>query len=187
MILRRPAAPSPGVVLLAVLLAACRAEGERPSAPVPDVFAEGADQVMVEAENYVTRDGVRRAFVEADTALTYENEGRLDLRGVRMTFFTETGDTTGVLTGRRAEYALPTGDVTVRGDVVFRFGTGERMTAPMLAYSASGHEVRADSGYVLTYPDGTVDRGSWVVRDLQTEETRYGPGSTTTPEVVVPQ
>ena len=44
-----------------------------------------------------------------------------------------------------------------------------------------------DSGYVQTTPDGTVDRGSYVVVDLNTDERRYGPGRTTTPEVAVPQ
>ena len=59
--------------------------------------------------------------------------------------------------------------------------------APVLAYISASNQIRADSGYVLTYPDGTVDRGTYVVRDLATDETRYGEGRTTTPEVTVPQ
>ena len=85
------------------------------------------------------------------------------------------------------EYMLEAGDVKVRGKVEVVLSNGERFEAPVIEYISAASELRADSGYVQTTPDGTVDRGSYVVVDLTTEERRYGPGRTTTPEVTVPQ
>ena len=173
--------------LLVVTLAGCGEDEPVSEGVAPSVFVEGADQVMVGVENHITRQGVRQAELEADTAYTFEEAGRLDLKQVKLTFFGEVGDTLGVLTGQSAEYQLEAGDVTVRGDVEVDLRTGERFEAPVLAYISASNQIRADSGYVLTYPDGTVDRGTYVVRDLSTDETRYGEGRTTTPEVTVPQ
>lgn len=177
----------PAAALLGCLACACGAEETVPGGTAPAVFIEGVDQVMVGVENYITSLGVRRARLDADTALTYEQDGRLDLRIVTMTFFGESGDTLGVLSGQSAEYELNTGNVRVRGDVEVDLSTGERFEAPVIEYLSGVNEIRADSGYVYFLPDGTVDRGEYVVYDLTTEEKQYGPGRTTTPEVSVPQ
>ncbi len=174
-------------VLLGGLVGACGPEDEAPDGVAPAVFVEGVDQVMIGVENYITGDGVRRARLDADTAFTYEQDGLLDLRVVTMTFFGEAGDTLGMLNGQAAEYELNTGNVKVRGNVEVTLSTGQRFEAPMIQYLSAPNEIRADSGYVQTLPDGTVDRGEYVVHDLTTDETRYGPGRTTTPEVSVPQ
>jgi LPS export ABC transporter protein LptC len=175
------------MTLTVVALVGCEEDEPVAAAEAPSVFVEGADQVMVGVENHITRQGIRQARLEADTAYTFEEDGRLDLKQVTLTFYGEAGDTLGVLTGQSAEYQLEVGDVTVRGDVQVELQTGERFEAPVLAYISASNQIRADSGYVLTYPDGTVDRGTYVVRDLATDETRYGEGRTTTPEVTVPQ
>lgn len=172
---------------IAVLAAACGGEDERPTGTVPEVFPEGASQVMVGLENYITRDGVRSAVLRADTVYTFDEESRLSLRAVALTFFQESGDTLGVMTGDSAVYELDERIVTVRGDVEARFSNGDLFEAPLLVYHAAANQVRADSGYVLTKADGTVDRGSYAIRDLESEETQKGPGEITTPEIAVPQ
>lgn len=174
-------------MLLGFLAASCGEGEELPGGTAPAVFVEGVDQVMVGVENYITSDGLRRARLDADTAFTYERAGRLELRVVTMTFFAEAGDTLGVLKGQSADYDLESGAVSVRGDVEVVLSSGERLEAPLLDYVPQANEVRADSGYVLYYPNGTVDRGDYAVLDLTTDEKQYGPGSTTTPEVTVPQ
>jgi len=173
--------------LLGLSAVGCDEDAPVPNGTVPAVFVEGADQVMVGVDNHITREGIRRARLNADTAYTFEAEGRLDLRVVTLTFFTEQGDSLGVLTGQSAEYLLEAGDVKIRGDVEVSLSNGERFEAPVIEYISAAGELRADSGYVQTTPDGTVDRGSYVVVDLDTDERRYGPGRTTTPEVTVPQ
>lgn len=171
----------------AALAGACGGGEERPTGTVPEVFPEGASQVMVGLENYITRDGVRSAVLRADTVYTYDEESRLALRAVAITFFAEAGDTLGVLTGDSAVYELDERIVTVRGDVEARLADGELFEAPILVYHAGANQLRADSGFVLTQPDGTVERGSWAIRDMEAGETRKGEGSITTPEIAVPQ
>lgn len=177
----------PIVALLTCLAAGCGAEEEVSGGTAPTVFVEGVDQVMIGVENHITSGGLRRARLDADTAFTFEQEGRLDLRVVTMTFFGEAGDTLGVLTGQSADYELESGDVRIRGNVEVILRTGERFEAPVIEYLSRANEIRADSGYVQTLPDGTVDRGAYVVYDLTTDERQFGPGRTTTPEVSVPQ
>ncbi len=168
--------------LLVGLAASCGGEDEAPGGTAPAVFVEGVDQVMVGVENFITSNGVRRARLNADTAFTFEQAGRLELRVVAMTFFGEIGDTLGVLTGQRAEYDLESGGVTVRGDVEVVLTSGERFEAPLLDYVPQANEIRADSGYVLHYPNGAVDRGEYVVlRSCDGGETvrpgeHYDPG-----------
>ena len=176
----------PIVAFLPCLAGGCGAE-EVPGGSAPTVFVEGVDQVMIGVENHITSRGVRRARLDADTAFTFEQDGRLDLRVVTMTFFGEAGDTLGILTGQSADYELESGDVRIRGNVEVTLSTGERFDAPVIEYSAGANEIRADSGYVQTLPDGTVDRGEYVVYDLTTDERQFGPGRTTTPEMSVPQ
>lgn len=177
----------PVAVLLSCLVAACGPDEEAPDGVAPAVFVEGVDQVMIGVENYITSDGVRRARLDADTAFTFEQDGLLDLRVVTMTFFGEAGDTLGILNGQGAEYELNTGNVKVRGNVEVILSTGQRFEAPVIQYLSAPNQIRADSGYIQTLPDGTVDRGEYVVYDLTTEEKQFGPGRTTTPEVSVPQ
>lgn len=171
----------------AIAVAGCGEEEARPTGEAPEVFLEGAGQVMVGVTNFITRSGIRTAVLQADTAYTFDEAGRLELRSVTLTFFGNAGDTTGVLTSREAVYELAGGDVVVRGDVEVRLRTGETLEAPLLFYVSDSNEIRADSGYVMTKSDGTVDRGTYLVRDLESDETEYGPGRTTTPEIAVPQ
>jgi hypothetical protein len=175
------------VALCAGLAAACGGGEARPTGTAPEVFVEGAGQVMVGMENFLTRNGVRSAVLRADTAYTFDESGRLELRSVTLVFFGDAGDTTGVLTGREAVYELAAGDVRVRGDVEVRLRSGETFRAPLLAYISASNQIRADSGYVQTLPDGTVDSGVDAMWDLGTDERRYGAGRTTTPEITVPQ
>ncbi len=169
------------------MLVGCSEGQDPPSGNAPAVFVEGADQVMVGVESFITDSGIRRARLLADTAFTFDESGRLEMRVVELTFFGEAGDTLGTLTGDSARYELEAGDVRVRGDVRVVLSTGEVFEGPVLEYVASSNKIHADSGYVYTLPDGTVDRGEYLVYDLSTEERRYGPGRTTTPEVAVPQ
>jgi len=168
-------------------LVSCGGGDERPTGTAPEVFPEGASQVMVGLENYITRDGVRSAVLRADTVYTFDEESRLSLRAVVLTFFGDAGDTVGVMTGDSAVYELDERIVTVRGDVEVRLADGERLEAPLLVYHAAANQLRADSGFVLTQADGTVERGEYAVRDLESGETEKGKGSITTPEIAVPQ
>ena len=74
----------------------------------------------------LTRDGVRRGFLVADTAFSYQEEGRLRLRNLNITFLDESGREQGQLRGREGEYHFESGDVRVNGDVEVVEATGSK-------------------------------------------------------------
>ena len=96
-----------------VLLAGCRDQAERNMASETLLGLE-ADQVLVGVEMTLTREGVRRGLLEADTAFSYQEEGRLRLTNPNITFLDESGIEQGQLRGHEGEYDFESGDVHVR-------------------------------------------------------------------------
>lgn len=178
--------------LLAVLIA-CAACGQDHAATgdTPSIFAEGADQVMVGVEHFLTRDGVRTARVEADTAYTYEDASQVDMRGLRIEFFDESGVEDAVLTSVSGLYDLESGDLTVRGEVVMEGsledGARSRLETDSLRYLSDEDELRTEASWVLSHGDGTVERGVGLVTDSSLESIETRDWSVSAPGVEVPE
>jgi hypothetical protein len=66
----------------------CQDEAERRLASETLLGLE-ADQVLVNVEMNLTRAGVRRGILKADTAFSYQEEELLRLRNLDITFFDE--------------------------------------------------------------------------------------------------
>lgn len=173
-----------------VVFAACGQE-QASTGEAPSIFAEGADQVMLGVEHFLTRDGVRSARVIADTAYTYEDASQIDMRGLRIEFFDESGVEDGVLTSRSGLYHLESGDLTVRGQVVMEGllgdGEGSRLETDSLLYAADGDRLTTESAWVLSHGDGTVERGVGLVTDSSLESIETRDWSVSTPGVEVPE
>ena len=134
-----------------LLLAGC---GQRPD-PVAETsqVADSADQVMTGVRLYLTNQGVRQAYVEADTAFVYENAGRTELRRVKVTFYrVATGDTTSVLTSAEGTYQSRSGSMEARGNVVVVTSEGARLTTSVLRFDQAKNQVSTDQAY--TYDSG---------------------------------
>lgn len=176
-----------------LLLVACAACGQDTAATgeTPSIFAEGADQVMIGVEHFLTRDGVRSARVEADTAFTFEDASQVDLRVLRIEFFDESGLEDGVLTSLSGLYNLESGDLTVRGQVVMEGfledGERSRLETDSLIYVSDEDELKTDANWVLTHADGTVERGVGLVTDSSLESIQTRDWSVSTPGVEVPE
>lgn len=115
------------LLLLAVaLLPACREEATVPTRQ--DTLARlSVDQVLYDTEHVMTRKGVRRAILHADSAYFRDNDSRVDLRGVRLEFFNEqTGAVSGTLTSQTGEYDVQTGAMISRGNAVLTLAEGNR-------------------------------------------------------------
>jgi len=166
----------PSVVLALLLLAApaltgCREENERELAS-ETLLGREADQVLVGVEMNLTRDGVRRGVLVADTAFSFQEEGRLELRDLVLTFFGETGTEQGVLTGREGEYVFEAGDVEVRGSVEVTAAVGaKRLVTERLRYLAAPDSLYGDTAFVL-YRPGLEMRGDSFVSDAQLENVQ---------------
>lgn len=178
------------LALLALLSAGCSDEPAG-TTEEPSIFEGGADQVMVGVEQYLTREGVRRGVLHADTAFTYEDASRIDLRYLEIHFFDETGADRGVLTSASGAYRLETGDMTVHGavDLRGRLDAGEPsvLETDSLAYEAAENLLSTDASWTLTHPDGTVERGRGLVTDPGLQNIQARDWTVTTPDVEVPE
>ena len=180
-------------VLLAVLAASGCFGSDEPAgaANEPSVFATGADQVMLEVEHYLSRDGVRRGVLHSDTALMFDDSSRVELRRLEIRFFDQAGADLGVLSARSGDYLLAVGDMVVHGDVSLRgrFQTSgpSILEADSLAYDAGADELSTDGPWTLTHADGTVERGEGLVTDPALRNIRRRDWTVTTPDVEVPR
>lgn len=169
----RGEAPAWPLVLLAVaLLGAGCGDGEEVEVAGPELLQIGASQVMVDVETYVTREGLRRAHLVADTAFFLEGESGVNLRRVRVDFFADEGFRSSRLTARRGWYEMQSGDMRTEGEVVvIDSASGRRLETPRLEYRAGRDELRSDTVFVL-YRGNEVIRGESFITDPSLSEIR---------------
>src|SRR5215213_5377679 len=101
-------------ILAAAALAAC---GRAPMNPGTGAIDAEASQVTYGMNMKVTENGVMKADLFADTAITPVGETRTQLKRVKLTFFNP-GEPPGKLTSKTGEYDQTSGAMIARGDVV---------------------------------------------------------------------
>jgi LPS export ABC transporter protein LptC len=169
-----------------LLLAACGGKPKADAAAQVEAAADTADQLMIGLTQYITEDGVRKAYLEADTAFLYENAGRADLKKVKVTFFGPVGDTSSVVTGKVGFYDWRTGKMETREDVVVVLSNGGRLTTSLLRYDQAKNEVSTDQHYVYVAPPNQNLEGEGFVTDpslsyFRTQRPKGRAGSITLP------
>ncbi|HXY70629.1 MAG TPA: LPS export ABC transporter periplasmic protein LptC [Gemmatimonadales bacterium] len=133
--------------LAAALAVACGAPDRNVSAT--GAAADSADQVMFGLTQFLTKNGVKQAFLQADTAFMYENSGRVDLVHLKVTFYSELGEPQSVLTGQKGAYFTRTNQMWARDSVlVVRLADQAHLRTPFLEYDPTKNEVRTDRPYV---------------------------------------
>ena len=140
-------------VLASVLLAAACGKSKPDATAAVEAVADTADQVIFGLNEYVTELGVRKAYLEADTAFLYEDAGKADLRKVKVTFFGPQGDTSSVVTGKLGLYDMRTGKMEAREDVVVLLSNGGVLNTSVLRYDQAKNEVSTDQHYTYVGPD----------------------------------
>lgn len=177
-------------VLLVIGLAACGGDASDSSEVLsPNELPPG--DVTFGLTHVMTRNGIRSAILDADTAVQLDNGRRWDLRGVEIQFFTETGAESGTLTSRLGEYTPDDGSFVARDSVVLITRTQNgtrRLETEELFYDVRSEQVWSDSAFVLT-EGGDVSRGSsfrsdvngenWTAVGLETENISSGGGELT--------
>jgi LPS export ABC transporter protein LptC len=144
-----------------ILTYACTSDVPGTSVAALEV-ADSADQLMIKLTTYLTNEGVRQAYLEADTAYVYEGRGQTELKTIRVTFYTLNGVQTSILTAREGTYTLRTGAMEARGDVVVVRTDGARLTTSVLRYDQARNQVSSDRPYVYDGPDRHVEGESFV-------------------------
>lgn len=168
-------------MMLGVLVAAC-GDDQANSAELlsPDELPPG--DITFGVTHVMTKNGVRSAILEADTAVQQESGRKWDLRGVEIQFFTETGAESGTLTSRKGEYTPGDGSFIARDSVVLiTVGPSGRrqLETEELFYDVQSEQIWSDSSFVLNDASGT-SRGSsfrsdvngekWTAVGLETED-----------------
>jgi LPS export ABC transporter protein LptC len=120
------------LLLAASALAACEDTGAKPTTTVQAI--DSADQVLEGFSHYVTRDGIRRSRVEADTAFFYEGTQVTQLKNVRVVFFDVQGTEGSTLTAKRGTYRWQDGSMEANDKVLVVSPDGRRLTTEALKY-----------------------------------------------------
>lgn len=146
---------------LALSACACLAVAACHESATPPVVqgaspADSADQFIIGMETKLTDGGLQRADVLADTAYFYDDNKRLEMKGVLAKFYTSTGVEEGRLTSRRATYNVRTELMEAFGNVVIVSMDGRRLTTPQVKYDKAKNLVTSDSAFTATQPDRTM-------------------------------
>lgn len=116
----------------AALLAACGRDDAAPTAN--RLLPEGVAMAQTEMRTVVTREGVRRATVEGDTA-EWRGEHEVHLRPMRILFYDVNGNPSSDVTSAYGIYDELTGDLEAEGDVVAEDRVdGQRLETERMRY-----------------------------------------------------
>jgi LPS export ABC transporter protein LptC len=160
-------------ILIAVtfaLITGCGQDSTMPSAGA-DEFDLASDQVGFGTRHIMTREGVRTAIITSDTTYVYDDARRVDLVGVQVSFYTESGVEAGEVTSRNGDYDMSSGIFVARQDVVLLTEGPEgmrRLETEELHYDVNGDVIWSDTPFTL-HEAGRVTRGSTFRSDSRFE------------------
>lgn len=137
------------LALATAWLGACN-DAQSPPTVQGALLPDSAEQMAFGVHFMLTSEGVRRAELEADTALFYDQNTRIELRKVRTIFFTEAGEQDAVLTSREGTHNVRLNSMEARGNVVVVSTDGRRLETQQLRYDPGKNEISSDSAFVLT-------------------------------------
>jgi len=138
-------------VISALSVLACEETGAKPTTTV--AATDSADQILEGFSHYVTKDGIRRSRVEADTAYFYEPTQVTELKKIRVIFFDGQGEEGSTLTGKTGSYRWQDGSMEANGSVVVVSPDGRRLKTESLRYDNASNTISTNTHF-------TFDRGS---------------------------
>lgn len=171
------------VVWVWVLFGMAACSGEATAPPATETAANlQADNILYEFKHNMTTDGVRKALLAGDSAYVRQNDSRVDVVGVRLTFFNDNGTVSGDLSARTGEYDLRSGTMIARGDAVLNtVGTpSRRVESDELQFDLKGDRIWSDKATVMR-EGASVLRGSSFRSDTKFRNLTVGNATTTGP------
>ncbi len=155
------------VLALGTVAGAAACSSESQVATVPDSYlAFEADGIVFQMTHRITQDGRLQGFVEADTAIQWQDSSAIHLRVLELTVLEETGEVRAIVTAQRGVLDTRSNRMTAYGNVVMIVpGQNRRLESEELHYDPQGDRIRSDSAFVFT--EGTrVTRGRAFRSDL---------------------
>ncbi len=134
----------------ALRLAACTDAGVRPTTETQ--VADSADQVLFKMNTNITADGIRRSYIEAETAFVYQSRQTMDLHHVKMLFFDTQGNQKSTLTADRGIYGTFSKKLDARGHVVVTSTDGKKLQTEHLIYDKLANQIKVDTNFVYDSP-----------------------------------
>lgn len=144
----------PFAVLIAVAVAAaCNDNKTTPLIAKPSA-ADSADQVLIGVHFFLTSKGIQRGELFADTGYVFDDQTRLDLRHVRVSFMKDNGAPNGTMRSDRATYSTRTEILEGWGNVVVNLVDGRAMKTPHVVYKRSANDISSDTTFEISGPKG---------------------------------
>ncbi len=153
-----------------LLLGACT-DGPPGMVVDPELAAMEADYFIFGLTNYLTRQGIREAVVEADSAFVFSDSTVVLLRGnVRLTAYNEElGTEKALVTSDRGRLNTSTNELHAEGNAVLLIrADGRRIESYELYYLPDEDQIRSDSATVM-YDGDTIVEGTSFTSDLNFE------------------
>lgn len=141
-------------VVAAMAAAAFTAGCDRGSPPpTSDAVRDTADQVLYNITMDLSIDGIRRIRLMADTVYNYQSAQVAELLGVRVEFYTTTGQLQSTVTSVEGTYNYVTEDMEARGDVLAVTPDNRRLTTEILRYSRAQGTITGPEAFVYDSPE----------------------------------
>lgn len=112
--------------------------------------ADTADQVLYQAEFFLTTNGIQRGDLTADTAYVLQETTRFDLRHPFVKFTTETGAPDGTMEAKHGLYSTNTQALEGWGDVVIKMVDGRTLRSPHVVYNQVTGVLSSDTSYTFS-------------------------------------
>lgn len=138
------------------LAVGCKREGTAPPVQARATMADSAEQVMFNVRFLLTKDGIQRGELFADSVYIFDENTRFELRKVRTVFNTASGAKDGVMSADRGRYSIRMQMLEGYGNVKIVTNDGRRLSSPQLRFSQAMNEVSSDSAYTFVRPGQTL-------------------------------
>jgi len=136
---------------------------------VANEFMQGIDApVVFGMSSYITTEGVRQARVQADTAFTFADSAKVDLRVMTVDFYDEAGVERATVRGTHGEWNQDTDLMVARGDVeLLVHSDSSIIRSQEIHYDPQTDRIWSDSATSRTMTDGGVTSGSAFESDIE--------------------
>jgi LPS export ABC transporter protein LptC len=151
------------MLLALTLLSACTDTGVRPTAVTQ--ASDSADQIAFRMTTTITSEGVRRSYVEAETAYVYQRQALTDLRRMKAQFFDEQGTLKSTLVADKGLLGTFTKRLEAIGHVVVTSPDGRRLVTEHLIYDKQANQITVDTAFTFNSPT-EQGAGDWMQSDV---------------------
>lgn len=164
----RPIRLNSFIVCFTIASIGCEATPEQPLVP-PELEELEAESVVYRLNTHLTKEGIREAVVEADTAFFFSDSTVVLLWGnVRLTAFNEeTGLEKAAVTSDRGRLDTRSNAMLAWGNAILEVADGRRISSVEINYEPERNRIWSDSASVLEEADGSVLEGTSFTSDLE--------------------